>query len=189
MRCISSHHPLWWERHAARPGRPNWALSGRRPLAHRRFRLAVEPMAATGGAARAGLDRWFDLDGALDPLAAEIPAAGLGAGARSGIGARGGVSERGGVLEDGSAGRADRHAGDAQCALVATGSPNPPFYSDTRTFPASAELPRPASAAPAASTPQNGARGRIAGSGRACSGASVAAPNWAAPRCRRSRRS
>jgi type VI secretion system FHA domain protein len=70
VRCVSSR-PLWVNDVQLDPG-GDQALSVGDCLRIGRFELAVEPAAATA-AQRSRLDRWFDLDGAPDPLAAESP--------------------------------------------------------------------------------------------------------------------
>ena len=71
VRCVSSSAPLWVNDMQLDPGGERALLVGDR-LRIGGFELAVEPAAATA-AQRSRLDRWFDLDGALDPLAAESP--------------------------------------------------------------------------------------------------------------------
>jgi len=71
VRCISSTAPLWVNGMQLDPGGERDLLVGDR-LRIGGFELAVEPVAATA-AQRSRLDRWFDLDAALDPLAAESP--------------------------------------------------------------------------------------------------------------------
>jgi type VI secretion system FHA domain protein len=71
VRCISSSAPLWVNGMQLDPGGEHALLVGDR-LRIGGFELAVEPVAATA-AQRSRLDRWFDLDEALDPLAAESP--------------------------------------------------------------------------------------------------------------------
>jgi type VI secretion system FHA domain protein len=71
VRCVSSSAPLWVNDVQLDPGGEQALLVGDR-LRIGRFELAVEP-AAAAAAQRCRLDRWFDLDGALDPLAAESP--------------------------------------------------------------------------------------------------------------------
>ncbi|CAN7763032.1 type VI secretion system-associated FHA domain protein TagH [Variovorax sp. LjRoot130] len=71
VRCISSTAPLWVNGMQLDPGGERALLVGDR-LRIGGFELAVEPVAATA-AQRSRLDRWFDLDAALDPLAAESP--------------------------------------------------------------------------------------------------------------------
>lgn len=70
VRCVSSR-PLWVNDVQLDPGGEQALLAGDR-LRIGRFELAVEPAAATG-AQRSRLDRWFDLEGAPDPLAADSP--------------------------------------------------------------------------------------------------------------------
>ncbi len=70
VRCLSSR-PLWVNDVQLDPGGERALFVGDR-LRIGRFELAVEPAVATG-AQRSRLDRWFDLDGALDPLAVESP--------------------------------------------------------------------------------------------------------------------
>lgn len=71
IRCVSSNAPLWVNDTQLDPGGDR-ALSVGDRLRIGRFELAVEPVAATA-AQRSRLERWFDLDGAPDPLAAESP--------------------------------------------------------------------------------------------------------------------
>ncbi|GAB2595246.1 hypothetical protein GCM10027034_30810 [Ramlibacter solisilvae] len=68
VRCVSSSAPLWVNDQQLEPGaeRP---LSVGDCLRIGRFDLAVEPVAAEA-VHRSRLERWFDLDGAPDPLAA-----------------------------------------------------------------------------------------------------------------------
>jgi type VI secretion system FHA domain protein len=70
VRCVSSR-PLWVNDVQLDPGGDR-ALSVGDSLRIGRFELAVEPVAAVA-AQRSRLERWFDLDGAPDPLAAESP--------------------------------------------------------------------------------------------------------------------
>jgi type VI secretion system FHA domain protein len=70
VRCVSSR-PLWVNDVQLEPGGEQALCVGDR-LRIGRFELAVEP-AAAAAAQRPRLDRWFDLDGAPDPLAAESP--------------------------------------------------------------------------------------------------------------------
>ena len=80
VRCVSSK-PLWVNDVQLDPGGEQALVAGDR-LRSGRFELAVElagePAAATA-AQRPRLDRWFDLDGAPDPLAAESPLPALAA--------------------------------------------------------------------------------------------------------------
>jgi type VI secretion system FHA domain protein len=76
VRCISQSSPLWVNDVQLNPGAEQALLVGDR-LRIGQFELAVEPLAAA--AQRARLDRWFDLGGALDPLAAESPLPALAA--------------------------------------------------------------------------------------------------------------
>lgn len=71
VRCISSSAPLWVNDMQLDPGAERALLAGDR-LRVGGFELAVEPV-AEAAARRSRLDRWFDLDGAPDPLAAESP--------------------------------------------------------------------------------------------------------------------
>ncbi len=71
VRCISSSTPLWVNGAQLAPG-DQLALSVGDRLRIGGFELAVESIAAPA-APRARLDRWFDLDDALDPLAAQSP--------------------------------------------------------------------------------------------------------------------
>jgi type VI secretion system FHA domain protein len=77
VRCVSSGAPLWVNDVQLDPGDERSLFIGDR-LRIGRFELAVEPAWATA-AQRPRLDRWFDLDGALDPLAAESPLPALAA--------------------------------------------------------------------------------------------------------------
>jgi len=70
VRCVSSR-PLWVNDVQLDLGGEQ-ALCVGDCLRIGRFELAVEP-AAAAAAQRSRLDRWFDLDGAPDPLAAESP--------------------------------------------------------------------------------------------------------------------
>lgn len=69
VRCISSKTPLWVNGVQLDPGGERALALGDR-LRIGGFELAVEPVAATA-AQRSRLDRWFDLEGAPDPLADE----------------------------------------------------------------------------------------------------------------------
>jgi type VI secretion system FHA domain protein len=70
VRCLSSR-PLWVNDVQLDPdGEQALSLGDRLRIG--RFELAVE-QTATAAAQRSRLDRWFDLDGAPDPLAAEPP--------------------------------------------------------------------------------------------------------------------
>ena len=71
VRCVSSSAPLWVNDVQLDPGGEQALFVGDR-LRIGRFELAVEPAAAPA-VQRSRLDRWFDLDGALDPLAADSP--------------------------------------------------------------------------------------------------------------------
>lgn len=71
IRCISSTAPLWVSGEQLDPGGER-ALSVGDRLRIGGFELAVEP-GEVAAAQRPRLDRWFDLDAALDPLAAESP--------------------------------------------------------------------------------------------------------------------
>jgi type VI secretion system FHA domain protein len=71
VRCVSSNTPLWVNDTQLDPGAERALRVGDR-LRIGRFELAVEPVAATA-AQRSRLERWFDLDDAPDPLAAESP--------------------------------------------------------------------------------------------------------------------
>ncbi|NPC56504.1 type VI secretion system-associated FHA domain protein TagH [Caenimonas soli] len=80
VRCVSSK-PLWVNDVQLDPGGEQALVAGDR-LRIGRFELAVEPAeepAAATAAQRPRLDRWFDLDGAPDPLAAESPLPALAA--------------------------------------------------------------------------------------------------------------
>ncbi|MDM0115678.1 type VI secretion system-associated FHA domain protein TagH [Variovorax sp. J22R133] len=70
IRCVSSRTPLWVNGAQIDPGNELTLLVGDR-LRICGFELAVETVAAA--VQRSRVDRWFDLDGALDPLAAESP--------------------------------------------------------------------------------------------------------------------
>lgn len=70
VRCISSSAPLWVNGMQLDPGGERALLVGDR-LRIGGFELAVEPAATA--AQRSRLDRWFDLEDAPDPLAAESP--------------------------------------------------------------------------------------------------------------------
>jgi type VI secretion system FHA domain protein len=71
VRCVSSTAPLWVNDVPLDPGGEQALFAGDR-LRIGRFELAVEPEAAPV-AQRSRLDRWFDLEGTLDPLAANSP--------------------------------------------------------------------------------------------------------------------
>jgi type VI secretion system FHA domain protein len=71
VRCVSSSSPLWVNDVQLDPGGEQALFAGDR-LRIGRFELAVEPAAATA-VQRSRLDRWFDLDAAPDPLAADSP--------------------------------------------------------------------------------------------------------------------
>jgi type VI secretion system FHA domain protein len=73
--CISSNRPLWVNGMQLDPGGERALLVGDR-LRIGGFELAVEPVATTM-VQGSRLDRWFDLEGAPDPLAAESPLPGL----------------------------------------------------------------------------------------------------------------
>jgi type VI secretion system FHA domain protein len=77
VRCISSTAPLWVNGVQLDPGAERALLVGDR-LRIGGFELAVEPAAATA-AQRSRLDRWFDLEDAPDPLAADSPLPALAA--------------------------------------------------------------------------------------------------------------
>jgi type VI secretion system FHA domain protein len=77
VRCVSSSAPLWVNDVQLDPGGERALVAGDR-LRIGMFELAVEPAAATA-AQCSRLDRWFDLDGALDPLAAGSPLPALAA--------------------------------------------------------------------------------------------------------------
>jgi type VI secretion system FHA domain protein len=72
VRCVSSRTPLWVNDVQLDPGGEQ-ALCVGDCLRIGKFELAVEPAVATAQAQRSRLDRWFDLDEAPDPLAAESP--------------------------------------------------------------------------------------------------------------------
>lgn len=76
VRCLSSSTPLWVNDTQLDPGGER-ALGPGDHLRIGRFELAVEPVEveAPVAAKRPRLDRWFDLDGAPDPLAVEAPLA------------------------------------------------------------------------------------------------------------------
>lgn len=69
--CISSSTPLWVNGMQLDPGGERTILVGDR-LRIGGFELAVEPVAATP-VQGSRLDRWFDLEGAPDPLAFQSP--------------------------------------------------------------------------------------------------------------------
>ncbi|WP_177142732.1 type VI secretion system-associated FHA domain protein TagH [Variovorax sp. YR216] len=71
VRCISGTTPLWVNDTQLAPG-GQLPLSVGDCLRIGGFELAVESVAAPA-TPRARLDRWFDLDGASDPLAAQSP--------------------------------------------------------------------------------------------------------------------
>src|SRR5688572_2583313 len=71
VRCVSSSSPLWVNDVQVDPGSEKALFAGD-CLRIGRFELAVEPEAATIEQ-RSRLDRWFDLEGAPDPLAADSP--------------------------------------------------------------------------------------------------------------------
>jgi hypothetical protein len=71
VRCVSSRAPMWVNDVLLDPGCHRALFVGDR-LRMGRFELAVEPAAAMA-AERPRLERWFDLDGAPDPLAAGSP--------------------------------------------------------------------------------------------------------------------
>jgi len=71
VRCISSKAPMWVNGMQMDPGGECVLLVGDR-LRIGGFELAVEPVAATA-TRRSRLDRWFDLEGVPDPLAAHSP--------------------------------------------------------------------------------------------------------------------
>ena len=71
VRCISSSTPLWVNGMQLDPGGERALMVGDR-LRIGGFELAVEPGGATA-AQGSRLDRWFDLEGAPDPLASESP--------------------------------------------------------------------------------------------------------------------
>lgn len=71
VRCVSSTAPLWVNDVQLDPGSEQALCVGDR-LRIGKFEVAVEP-AVAAAAQRARLDRWFDLNEALDPLAAESP--------------------------------------------------------------------------------------------------------------------
>jgi len=135
VRCISVTTPLWVNDTQLAPG-DQLGLSVGDCLRIGGFELAVECIAAPA-APRARLDRWFDLDGALDPLAAQSPLPALApapeaASAPEAVSASAVVSWKTDPL------------------VVRTGTPV--MHSAPSLPPPSAELPRPASAAAAAST-------------------------------------
>ena len=76
VQCLSSGTPLWVNDTQLDPGNAQPLRIGDR-LRIGRFELVVEPVAVPAAAKRSRLDRWFDLDGAPDPLAAESPLADL----------------------------------------------------------------------------------------------------------------
>jgi type VI secretion system FHA domain protein len=69
VRCVSSSTPLWVNDTQLEPGGDRALRVGDR-LRIGRFELAVEPVAAMA-AQRSRLERWFELDDAPDPLAAD----------------------------------------------------------------------------------------------------------------------
>jgi type VI secretion system FHA domain protein len=71
VRCISASAPVWVNDAQLDPGGDRALRVGDR-LRIARFELAVEP-AASAAPPRSRLDRWFDLDGAPDPLAPGSP--------------------------------------------------------------------------------------------------------------------
>lgn len=71
VRCISSSTPLWVNDVQLDPGGERTLRVGDR-LRIGMFELAVEPVVGTA-AQRSRLDRWFDLETAPDPLAADSP--------------------------------------------------------------------------------------------------------------------
>jgi type VI secretion system FHA domain protein len=71
VRCVSSNTPLWVNDLQLDPGADHVLSVG--DLLHiGRFEVAVEPVAERV-TPRSRLERWFDLDGAPDPLAADSP--------------------------------------------------------------------------------------------------------------------
>lgn len=71
VRCVSSSAPLWVNETQLDPGAERALRPGDR-LRIGRFEIAVEPAVAVARQ-RSRLERWFDLDGAGDPLAAGSP--------------------------------------------------------------------------------------------------------------------
>lgn len=71
VRCISGTTPLWVNGEQLDPGGERALRVGDR-LRIGGFEVTVEPVAATA-VQRSRLDRWFDLEDAPDPLAAESP--------------------------------------------------------------------------------------------------------------------
>jgi type VI secretion system FHA domain protein len=71
VRCVSNSAPLWVNGTQLDPGGERALLVGDR-LRIGGFELAVEPV-AEAVTQRSRLDRWFDLEGAPDPLAADSP--------------------------------------------------------------------------------------------------------------------
>ncbi|RYF16062.1 MAG: type VI secretion system-associated FHA domain protein TagH [Comamonadaceae bacterium] len=76
VRCVSSTTPLWVNDIQLDPGADRGLVAGDR-LRIGKFELAVEPASATPAHRR--LERWFDLDGAPDALAADSPLPALAA--------------------------------------------------------------------------------------------------------------
>lgn len=72
VRCLSSSTPLWVNDAQLDAGGERALRVGDR-LRIGRFEVAVEPVAAAVATQRSRLDRWFDLEGAMDPLAADSP--------------------------------------------------------------------------------------------------------------------
>jgi type VI secretion system FHA domain protein len=73
VRCVSASAPLWLNDTQLDPGADNDLHVGDR-LRIGRFEIVVEPQAMAATASpRSRLDRWFDLDGAPDVLAAGSP--------------------------------------------------------------------------------------------------------------------
>ena len=72
VRCLSSSTPLWVNDAQLDAGGERALRIGDR-LRIGRFEVAIEPAAAAVVTQRSRLDRWFDLDGASDPLAGDSP--------------------------------------------------------------------------------------------------------------------
>ncbi|MDL9997174.1 type VI secretion system-associated FHA domain protein TagH [Variovorax sp. J22P240] len=143
VRCISVTTPLWVNDTQLAPG-DQLGLSAGDRLRIGGFELAVECIAAPA-APRARLDRWFDLDGALDPLAAQSPLPALAP-----------APEVGSASEAASASAVVSWKTDPLVVRTGTpmmhSAPSLPPPSLPRQVAETAEPPRPATAAAAAST-------------------------------------
>lgn len=73
VRCLSSSTPLWVNDTQLGPDTEQALHVGDR-LRIGHFEIAVEPVAGAAAPRQSRLDRWFDLDGAPDPLADLAPA-------------------------------------------------------------------------------------------------------------------